>query len=348
MITRPRTRKLDRALAVLASLAAVAALGFATSAAAEQNLRLSTLGPGSSPYIVMNTFANIVNEKVPGYSIQVNATGAATRHAIETAQGRSHFFMSAASVHQMMTTETGPFEKVRGASEMAKDLRTVFNFPIGYYHVVTFADSGITSFDDFKGKRVFLGPPGSAAYRTSELIVEGMTGFKADEDYRVATLGWDAAAQSFQDGHIDVYFNPTLPPAPVITQIALTNKIRLLSIPDEMVDAPGIKKMLARPGFRFENIPAGVYGDNQLTKGEIRAVGAGVGVGTSKDVPEEVIYQMTKAFWENLEERAKHLPILRNITLEQAFLDIHIPLHPGALRYYRELGLSIPPAALGE
>jgi TRAP-type uncharacterized transport system substrate-binding protein len=59
-----------------------------------------------------------------------------------------------------------------------------------------------------------------------------------------------------------------------------------------------------------------------------------------------VIYAVTKAFWENLEARAKSTPMLRQIKLEDAFLDINAPLHPGALRYYPEQGLDIPAAAL--
>lgn len=335
----------DLKLTLCAGLVGGALLASGAALAAE-NLRMSTLGPGTSPYIVMNTFATIVNDQVEGYNIQVNATGAATRHAVETAQGRSHFFMSSPNLYHMMATETGPYSEVRGVGALADNLRTVFNFPMGFYHVSTFADSGIESFDDIAGKRVFLGPPGGAAYQTARLFVEGMTGLKPEEDYRVVSLGWDAASQSFQDGHIDVYFNPTLPPSPAISQITLTNKIRLLGIPDDKLDDPAMQPVLQRPGFRLGEIPAGVYGDNQVTEGDIRTVGVTVGLVTHKDVAEEAIYDMTRAFWEGLEARAGQIPLLRNITLDDVFVDINTPLHPGAERYYREIGLEIPEEAL--
>lgn len=318
--------------------------GGATSAA--ENLRMSTLGPGTSPYIVMNTFATIVNEALDDYDIQVNATGAATRHAVETAQGRSHFFMSSPNLFHMMATETGPYIDAQGVGALAENLRTVFNFPMGFYHVVTFADSGIESFDDIEGKKVFLGPPGGAAYQTTRLYIEGMTGLKHNEDYDVVALGWDAAAQSFQDGHIDVYFNPTLPPSPVISQIALTNDIRLLGIPDDKLDDPAMKPVLERPGFRLGEIPADAYGDGLVTEGDIRTVGVTVGLVANKDVPEQAVFDMTQAFWEGLEARAAQIPVLKNITLDHVFVDINTPLHPGAERYYREAGLEIPEEAL--
>lgn len=185
-------------------VAAALSAGAVMPATAAENLRLSTLGPGTSPYVVMNTFANIVNEKLPEYSIEVNATGAATRHAIETAMGRSQFFMSSPNLHHLMQTGTGPYTKVKGAAKLSENLRSLFNFPMGFYHVATFGDSGVESFEDFKGKRIFLGPPGGVAYETARLLIEAMTGYKAGEDYDVVSLGWDAASQSFQDGHIDV------------------------------------------------------------------------------------------------------------------------------------------------
>jgi hypothetical protein len=331
----------------LAAAAAVAAFTAIPVSAAE-NMRLSTLGPGTSPYVVMNTFANIINEKLPEYSIEVNATGAATRHSIETAMGRSQFFMSSPNLHHLMQTETGPYAKVKGAAKQSEKLRALFNFPMGYYHIATFADSGINSFEDFKGKRIFLGPPGGVAYQTSRLLIESMTGYKAEEDYDVVSLGWDAASQSFQDGHIDAYFNPTLPPSPIMTQVVMTNKIRLLGIPEEQLKNPQLEKLLQRPGYQLGVIPANVYGENQVTQGDIRTVSVTVGIVTNASVPDETIYKMTKAFWENIDTRAQQTRLLSNIQLERAFEQLNIPLHPGAVRYYRERGLEIPQNLAGQ
>nr|WP_067292079.1 TAXI family TRAP transporter solute-binding subunit [Marinobacterium profundum] len=329
-----------KSLCLAATLAV--SLTLATPSAAAQNMRMSTLGPGTSPYVVMNTFANIINEKLPEYSIQVNATGAATRHAVETAMGKSQFFMSSPNLHHLMQTETGPFSKAKGVGKQSEKLRALFNFSMGYYHIATFADSGINDFEDLKGKRVFLGPPGGVAYQTSRMIIEAMTGFKADEDYTVVGLGWDAAAQSFQDGHIDVYFNPTLPPSPVMSQVVLTNSIRLLSLPLDTSNNPGLQALLKRPGYGLGTIAAGTYGENQLTPGDINTVGVTVGIVTNQDLSEETAYKMTKTFWENIGERAQQTKMLRNITLENALVDLNIPLHPGAERYYREVKLDIP------
>src|SRR3546814_20889491 len=122
--------------------------------------RLSTLGPCSTPYLVMSTFANIVNQALPDMEVQVNATGAATAHALETARGRMDFFMSSPTVHAMMMHGTAMYAKIHDAKALSTKLRGVFNFPLGYYHIVVYADSGNTQLKEVKGTRGFRGPHG--------------------------------------------------------------------------------------------------------------------------------------------------------------------------------------------
>ena len=197
--------------------------------------------------------------------------------------------------------------------------------------------------DQLKGKRVFLGPPGSVAYDTSKQIIEASTGLKVDTDMNTVKLGWDAASQSFQDGHVDVYFNPTLAPSPLITQFALTRKLRLLDIERERVP-----ELLTKPGYRLTEIPNTVYGDALANKGSVRALLVTAGVATNVMLSEEAAYLMTKAFWEHLAVAAKSTSMLQSVRLENALDDMNMPLHPGAARFYREQGMTIPAALLAQ
>jgi TRAP transporter TAXI family solute receptor len=328
--------KVAGALAGMASLAMVASVG------AQEFLRLATLGPGSSPYLVMSTFAQIVNDKVPEVEIQVNATGAATQHAIETANENLDFFMWSASVHDAMKKGANMYAQIPQAPELATDLRAVFSFPLGLYHITTYADSGIATLDDIEGKRVFLGPPGGGAAVIMQKIIEGATGYKPGEDYESVQLGWDAAAQAFQDGRIDVYINPTNSPSPVIQQMALSRDIRFLGLTPEQMEKPAVQAVLNRPGGVLGEIEAGTYGDNQVNEENVQTLGSIVGVGVGKHVAEETIYEITKAFWEGVEEAEANTPWLRRISLENALDDLNLPLHPGAARYYEEIGMEIP------
>ena len=341
-LTNARKSVLGLALGLNLALGLGLGLLPAAPAAAKDFYRLSTLGPGSSPYTVMSTFAKVVNQHLPELEIQVNATGAATRHAIDAAKDQLDFFMWSASVHASMLKGTTVYAKTPEAPALAKNLRGIFAFPIGVYHIVVYADSGINSLADIKGKRVFLGPPGGGALVTAMQLVEGVTGYKADVDYKAIKLGWDAAAQSFQDKQLDVYINPTNAPSPVISQIALTSKIRLLGLSDADFARPGMQGVLGQPGRTREVIAAGTYGANQVNTGPTRSIGSMVGIATRKGMPEEVIYRITRTFWSHLDEAHAVAPWMKQIKFETALEQMNLPLHPGALRYYRERGVKVP------
>ncbi|AUH35199.1 TAXI family TRAP transporter solute-binding subunit [Paracoccus tegillarcae] len=318
------------------------AVATAPAANADEYLTLATLGPGSSPYMVMSTFARIVEDDLPDVKIQVNATGAATQHAMQAASGQLDFFMWSASVHDAMIKGDAMWSKVPQAPELSKNLRAVFAYPLGLYHIVTYADSGIDSLEDLAGKRVFLGPPGGGATTIMQRVVEGATGLKAGEDFEQVNLGWDAATQAFQDGRIDVYINSTNAPSPVIQQLAISRKIKFLGLTEEQMAKEPLQAILNRPGGVLGEIPNGLYGDNQVNSEPVTTLGSIVGIGTSKADSEETIYRVTKAFWDNLPAMQENAAWLRNIDLDNAFQDLNLPLHPGAIRYYEEIGMEIP------
>ncbi|EPX78190.1 TRAP transporter solute receptor, TAXI family precursor [Litoreibacter arenae DSM 19593] len=314
---------------------------------AKELLRMSTLGPGTSPNLVMTTFANIINRTLPDYEIQLNATGAATRHVLEVAMGKSDFCMSSPAIHALMRDQAAMYEKIKQAPELVTKLRTVLNFPMGVYHIAVYGSSGITSMDEIKGKRVFLGPPGGAAYATMQRLFKAVAGLEEGTDYEAVGLGWDAAAAAFQDGNLDVYCNPTNAPSPALTQIAVTNQIRFLGIPADKLETEAVQKLVGRPGFSAATLPAGVYGDNQLNESDVTTLGVTVGIVCNEAADEDMIYQMTKAFYAGVEEAGESSPWLRAISPETAVKDIDMPLHPGSLRALTELGVDIPDVAKG-
>ena len=340
-----KTFKLNRRT-LLAGAAATSALAVMPKTAwSKELLRMSTLGPGTSPNLVMTTFANVVNQKLSDYEIQINATGAATRHVLEVASGKTEMCMTSPALHALMSNQRAMFSKIKQAPELSKNVRTLFNFPMCVYHIAVYDNSGIQRLADARGKRVFLGPPGGAAFATMARLFENVAGLVPDEDFEVVKVGWDAAAASFQDGNLDVYCNPTNAPSPVLTQIAVSNPIRFLGIPEDQLDSEAVKALAGRPGFGLGQLPAGIYGDNQVNDGDVTTLRVTVGIATHKDADDEMIYQMTKAFFAGLDELIEGSPWLRQITPAGAVKDLNMPLHPGALRALEELGVDIPDVA---
>jgi TRAP transporter TAXI family solute receptor len=109
-----------------------------------------------------------------------------------------------------------------------------------------------------------------------------------------------------------------------------------------------VKKAMALPGRSRETIPAHVYGANQMNAGPVETGAAWVGIGVRKGVPDEVVYRATKAFWDHIDELYAQGEALKNVSLANALKHMPTPLHPGALRYYREKGVAIPPELIAQ
>ena len=245
--------------------------------------------------------------------------------------------------HQWMTHGKGPYRKLKSGPEIAKKASALLALKSAVYQVLVRADSGIKSLMDIKGKKAFLGPPAGGATFIATAIIEGSTGYKHGKDFSVLRLGWGAGVDAFRDRQIDLLVNPNPLPAAVLQQIAVTTKIRFLGIPKSKLNSPAIKRLLGTPGRTLETIPPGVYGKNQVNETPVISVGSWGGVGIRSGVSNEIAYKMTKAFWANIDEVYKKAVGFKSaITIENAFKEMASPLHPGAARYYKEIGMSIP------
>lgn len=322
---------------ILAVVGAVAALA-ASQATAADFYKLGSLAPGMSPFTVNTAFANIVNKYVPDTRVQVSATGTGMRHQLLVAQGKMDFFMMSPIGNFLMHKQTGPFKKLTNGPEMEQKLAHIFTYEIGPYHFVTYANDDIKTVADLKGKKVFIGPPGGAATRVVGIMIKSQTGMEAGKDFSKVNMGWSAAIQAFQDKKFDVLVFPANPPSPALQQIALRNKIRLLSI-----DISKQGALLRTPGRTKRVIPADVYGKNQVNTKPITTLGALVGIGTRADMPADKVYAITKAFWSHIDEVHAAAPWMKQtINLDKALEVVPGKLHPGAEKYYREVGRKIP------
>mgnify|MGYP001448147095 CR=1 FL=1 len=327
-------------------LAGMLLAGLSQAASAKEFLRMATLGPGTTPYMLSTMFATEVNRRMDGKEIQVNATGKGTQHAIEAAKGDLDIFVTAAIVQRLMSSGSAMYAKVDGAPEMAKKLRLMFMFPAGMYHFAVYEDSGIKAMADIKGKKVFVGPKGSAINNVVKAIIKATTGYEAGTDYDAVEVSFDAGGAAFQDRRVDVYANVTNPPSPVLSQVALSNEIRLLDLGD-ISGNEEMKKLYAnRPGRYVDSIPAGIYGKNQVNDKDVPTLGAYMGIATREGLSDEDVYRMLQIFWDAVEASKTQAPWLAEITMDKAFASANMPLHPGAVRYYREKGLEIPAALL--
>lgn len=320
-----------------------AALSFGSAAVAE-DLKLATVAPGTSAYLTMSTMATLVNGAQSDHNLVVDATGAATKHMIDLAKGDLDFAMTSPVLVQLMKGQKAMYQKLDSAPELAENLALVYWFPWGPAHYITYAEDGMTSLDDLRDKTVFLGPPGGGAWNSAHEWLKAQTGMEANKDYKNFKGSWSSAFQAFQDRQVDAYVVGGLPPFPQMEQLTATSTMRLLGPSKSELDAQTEEQTAPSrvPGRSLAEIDVAIYGDGIDNSENVFTYGVDVGVVTRKDMDEETVYQITKTFWEEVEKARASTPWLGQITTDAGIVDGGLALHPGAQRYYEEIGLEIP------
>lgn len=312
-----------------------------TASARDVYLKMDGLPPGSSAGQMGIAFTQVVQKHTP-YKIQVSVGKPATKSALLAAKKQVDLFITAPTINLYMQKSMYMFKKVKDAPGLNAKLRGIINFPLGPYHMVVYESSGIKTIKDIKGKKVFLGPPAGAATRVMSMVVEGATGYKPGEDFQTMRFDWKTAETAFMDRQMDVHMSPTTLPSPTIHQFAMSGKIRILSIPEEAFQSALIKKALGFPGRTVEIIPKDIYGKNQVNTTDSKAIGSWVGLGTHMWLDTEVVYNMTKAFWQYIDEVYATAEWMKGVTKNTALNQMNIPLHIGSYKYYKEAGWDIP------
>ncbi|CAM3174446.1 TAXI family TRAP transporter solute-binding subunit [Vibrio neptunius] len=219
-------------------------------------------------------------------------------------------------------SDAGPF----------KELRAVFSVHPEPFTVVARADSGIKSFEDLKGKRVNIGNPGSGQRGTMEVLMDqyGWT----TKDFKLASeLKAAEQSKALCDNKIDAMVYVVGHPSGAIQEATTSCDSHIVQ-----VASPQVNKLLSDASYyRTATVPGGMYKGNP---DDVQTFGVGATFVSSTAVPEDVVYNTVKAVFENFDDFRKLHPAFANLKKEEMVKDgLSAPLHPGALKYYKEVGL---------
>lgn len=192
--------------------------------------------------------------------------------------------------------------------------------------IVTRADSGIMTVNDLRGKRVAIGDVGSGTEANAQQILEahGIT----YDDITVEYMGFGDASTALQDGNVDAAFVTSGTPTGAVQQLAATTPVRIVSIDESAIDTI----VNTYPYYTRVEISADTYGmDADATTVAVQAM-----LIVRNDLPEDQVYEMTKALFTNLQTLIDAHVRGNDITLETAQDGMSIDLHPGAKRFYDE------------
>jgi TRAP transporter TAXI family solute receptor len=212
-----------------------------------------------------------------------------------------------------------------------KEMRQMANLYPQYFQMVVLADSGIKSVADLKGKILTLDRVGNTGELLSRQVLQ-VYGLSYKDMAKVHHVSYSDSADLMKDGHAACFMLGTTIPGSSILDLAADRKIRLLSLPDDKIQA--MQKL--NVGYIKRIIPKGTYpGVDYDTAG----VGYFTHLIVSAKLPEDLVYKMTKTFVQNLPRFADVVKDMKGVTPKDLAFDIGIPFHPGALKYFKEVGV---------
>lgn len=300
-----------------------AALSMSTAAHANDYLSIGSCPVTCTAYTWSAGIADIINKNVDG----VEATAEETKGYVANIA-----LMQNGELEASMATSLSAYEAWAGTgnyagTEAGKILSWMSIAPVAM-HIITVEGSGVNSVADLKGKRIGMGQPGGVSMLDADVLMARVAG----DDFEPFRVRLGDMVDMLSDGNIDAaLWNGSFPLAPVI-KLAATRDLKLIPVDDAFfsslqADYP--------PYFRL-SIPGGTYED---VSADVTTYGLANGLVISADVPEERVYEMTKAVFENLDALAGIHPAFGKMSPETVLNGFGSPLHPGALRYYREIGV---------
>ncbi|WP_136799134.1 MULTISPECIES: TAXI family TRAP transporter solute-binding subunit [Desulfosediminicola] len=322
-----------------ASLMAAVAFGCVTAfsvmsgAAFAQDQKFVTIGTGGVTGVYYPTggaIARLVNKgkKEHGIRATVESTGGSIYNLNAIRSGELDMGVAQSDWQYHAYHGTSKFEEA-GPN---KDLRAVFSVHPEPFTVVARADSGVKNFTDLKGKRVNIGNPGSGQRGTMDVVMTQL-GWTLDDFKLASELKPAEQSKALCDNKVDAIIYTVGHPNGSIQEATTACDSVLVN-----VDGPKIEELVAEKDYyRIATIPGGMYrGSDEDTT----TFGVGATFVSSANVPEEVIYNVVKAVFENFDQFKKLHPAFANLKKEEMIKDgLSAPLHDGAAKYYKEAGL---------
>ncbi len=314
-----------------ATLILIGALSSDVLAAKTTFVTIGTGGITGVYYPTGGAIAKIINAKKDVYNIRasVESTGASKFNINAINSGDLEFGIAQADTQYMAYNGIGDWE-----GKPVSKLRFVFALAPEAVTFVAAEDADIKSLKDVKGKVINLGDPGSGN-RINAVQVFKAVGIDPEKDFKAEGLKPADAPHTLQDGKIDGFFYTVGHPNGNIKEAtAGKRKCRIVPITD-------MESLLNEsPYYSMTTIDMSQYPDaTNAANGTVETIGMLATFVTSADVPDEVVYAITKEVVENLEEFKTLHPALASITMESLLEGRTAPLHPGAEKYYLEAGL---------
>jgi TRAP transporter TAXI family solute receptor len=321
-------------LVVCLLVLAVAALGIAPAIAADYSLKIGG-GPTGGTF---NQFTNAMAVYVPKVNPNIQASSVGSGGSVENLKrvhnGESDFGLCYAVDSDLGFQGKLPQDPVK--YNKIRSMGYLYGAPA---QLVVRAEDGFKSAMDLKGKRVALGNAGSGAAASAERFFRHIGLW---DNFKPTFMGYSAAASAFQDGKIDAFWVLVGYPNRSVIEAAVQVKIALIDVGVDAEKTGFYKAYAYSPAV----IPAGTYGkDMPATK----SFQDSCILTTNTDQPEELVYTIMKTLWSTagMEAMVTAKKTFKEMNMENGFSGASVPLHPGAIKFWKEQGKEIPANLMG-
>ncbi|MCI8422871.1 MAG: TAXI family TRAP transporter solute-binding subunit [Lawsonibacter sp.] len=295
-----------------------------------QDLVMGTGSSGGTYFALGGAMANAMNNKLAEYQVTISAqaSGASVENMNLINQGEMDLGIAMNNVAANAFEGTGAFS---APVTNVASIGVVYN---EVYQIVANASTGAKNVEDLKGLKIAVGPAGSGTVGLTEKVLAA-AGIDIDKDIQRQSDSFGDAATKMQDGHIDAACNVLAVPAASIQEMTTSMDLSYINISDEILATI----QADAPYFTRKVIEAGTY--NGQTE-DCNTITCKAALYCRADLDEETVYQITKAFYESGDEIAAAHATGKEVQLEGCLDGITTPIHPGAARYFTEMGITVP------
>lgn len=303
------------------------ALTVGCSKSANKNYVFATGGTSGTYYSFGGVIANLWNNNIEGLNITAQSTGASAENLRLINRGEAELAFVQNDVMDYAYNGTDMFE-----GEILSNFSAILTLYPEVVQIAATKSSGIKSIADMKGKRVSVGDAGSGTEFNAKQILEayGLT----FNDIRKSNLSFKESSDGLQNGTLDACFIVAGVPNAALQELSLSADMTLVPIGNTQ-----IVEIISQYKYYTEvNIPADTYNGVDT---DTRAIAVKATIAVNNNIPEEEVYNMIKTIFDKQSDLSLAHAKGNELNIEEAPKGISIPFHPGAVKYYEELGYHV-------
>ena len=289
--------------------------------AAAQMIRIMSGPQGGSWYPLAGAIQSIIEKNVPGTSVRV-APGAGISNVLGVENNKAEMGFG---------NSVSTFDGVNGNDPFKKKTDNVCHIAtlyFQYFHVVVIADAGIRTVADINGKILTTQQKGNTGEQMTRDLLK-VYGLDYAKLRKVNFGSYNDSVEQMKDGHAQVFALITTIPASAVMDIGTSRKINIVAVPDDKLRA--LQKI--NKGYDKRIIKAGTY--SGMDK-DVQTIGTWTHLMMRCSTPEDLVYKITKSLAQNTNDLGNVVAAVKGLTAKELAIDVGVPYHPGARKFYRE------------